>query len=313
MSDSGFCLLLMNKLYKKEKTKRLKDFPAGYVGSFYRNLADNIDNFVWSDFYSRIAADSDIPKEDVQKYILATSHFAKSIQTDINPYITRDRINDASFRQKLDPISMNILRKQNPLELVFEDISTFDAENPIVGSLLREIDLNKKQTDNDFIESLPSQPGKEFEIQKRLDRLRGIKRFRNDNNYNNNNNNDDGDGGGGGNLLGLGPTTPQNRNTTFIPEVPDINKILNPLPEECNAQQRLNLQVPEVDDLLQQRLNNLRGISDPTPQARPDEVPFFANSASNFHIPTQTSSSNPFRRTNPTVGLERLKKKQTLR
>ena len=130
------------------------------MGSFYRSLADNIDNFVGSDFYSRIAADSDISKED----ILATSDFAKSIQTDINHYVTRDRINDASFRQKLDPISKNILRRQNPLELVFEDISTLDAENPIVGSLLREIDLNKKQTDSDFIKSLPRHSGKEFEI-----------------------------------------------------------------------------------------------------------------------------------------------------
>ena len=74
----------------------------------------------------------------------ATSDFAKSIQTDINHYVTRDRINNASFRQRLDPISKNILRRQNPLELVFEDISTFDAEDPIVGSLLREIDIKKK-------------------------------------------------------------------------------------------------------------------------------------------------------------------------
>ena len=81
-------------------------------------------------------------------------------------YVTRDRINDATFRQKLDPISKNILRRQNPLELVFEDISTFDAENSIVGSLLREIDFNKNQIDSDFIKSLPSHPGKEFEIQK---------------------------------------------------------------------------------------------------------------------------------------------------
>ena len=123
MTDSGFYLLPTNKLYKKEKTERLKNFPAGYVGSFYKNLADNVDNFVGSNVYSRIAADSDIPKEDVQKYILATSDFAKSIQIDINHYVTRDRINDASFRQKLDPISKNILRRQNPLELVFEDIS----------------------------------------------------------------------------------------------------------------------------------------------------------------------------------------------
>ena len=173
MSQSGFYLLSTNKLYKKEDTKQLKNFPAGYVASFYRNRADNIDDT--SDFVLRITEDVDIPKEDVQKYILATSDFAKSIQTDINNYVTRDRINDASFRQRLDPINRNILRRQNPLELVFEDISTFDAENPIVGSLLREIDIKKKQSDSDFIKLLPSHPGKEFEIKKRLDKLKGIK------------------------------------------------------------------------------------------------------------------------------------------
>ena len=160
MSESGFYLLPTNKLYKIEKTFQIKNFLAGYVGSFYRNLSDNVDNFLGSDFYSRITADADIPKEDVQKYILATSDFAKSMQTDINHYVTRDRINDASFRQKLDSISKNILRRQNPLELVFEDISTFDAENPIVESLLREIEVKKKQTDSDFIKSIPSHPGK---------------------------------------------------------------------------------------------------------------------------------------------------------
>ena len=107
---------------------------------FIRNLAGNIDNFLGSVFYGRIVNDADIPSDDVQKYILATSDFAKGMQNDINHYVTRDRINNASFRQKLDPISKNILRRQNPLELIFEDISTFDAENPITGSLLRELD-----------------------------------------------------------------------------------------------------------------------------------------------------------------------------
>ena len=60
-------MLPTNKLYKKENTKRLKNFPAGYVGSFYRNLADKVDDFTGSDFYSQIAADSDIPKDDFQK------------------------------------------------------------------------------------------------------------------------------------------------------------------------------------------------------------------------------------------------------
>ena len=48
--------------------------------------------------------------------------------------VSKDKINSASFRQKLDPISKNILRRQNPLELVFDDISTFDAKNPNFGS-----------------------------------------------------------------------------------------------------------------------------------------------------------------------------------
>ena len=88
MSDSGFFLSPTNKLYKKKNTRRLKNFPAGYVRNFYRNVADNKDNFTGSDFYSRTASDADLPKEDVQKYILATSDFAKSIQTDINHYVT---------------------------------------------------------------------------------------------------------------------------------------------------------------------------------------------------------------------------------
>ena len=75
-----------NPFYKKEDTRQLKNFPAGYVGSFYRNLPDNID--IGSDFYLRITADGNILREDVQKYILATSDFAKSIQTDINHYVT---------------------------------------------------------------------------------------------------------------------------------------------------------------------------------------------------------------------------------
>ena len=34
MSESGFPQLPTTKLYKKENTKRLKNFPAEYVGNF---------------------------------------------------------------------------------------------------------------------------------------------------------------------------------------------------------------------------------------------------------------------------------------
>ena len=88
--------------------------------------------------------------------------------------MARDRINNASLRQKLEPISGNILRRQNPSELVFKDISSFDAENPIVGSLLRELDVGKKVVASDLVKNAPGPPWQDFAIQNRLDRLKDV-------------------------------------------------------------------------------------------------------------------------------------------
>ena len=42
----GFYSLPTGKIHKETKKSRLKFFSAGYVGRFYRNVADNIDNFL---------------------------------------------------------------------------------------------------------------------------------------------------------------------------------------------------------------------------------------------------------------------------
>ena len=152
----SFISLPTGKLQKRIKTKKLKNFPAGYLGRFYRNLADNADNSLGSDFYGRIANDADIPTDDVQKYLLATRDFSKRMQDDINHYVISDRINNTSFRQKLDPMAKNTLRRQNPLELVFQDILTFNAQNPIVVSMLRELDVGKKDIASELIKKNPA-------------------------------------------------------------------------------------------------------------------------------------------------------------
>ena len=57
----SFILLPTGKLHKKPEKKRLKNFPAGYVGKFYWKLADNVDrDFLGSEFYDKIANDYDI-------------------------------------------------------------------------------------------------------------------------------------------------------------------------------------------------------------------------------------------------------------
>ena len=124
------------------------------MGRFYRNLTQNVDNVIGLEFYARIATDTNIPTEDVQKYLLATSDFGKGMQDDINLYVTRDRLNNANLRQKLNLIENNIFRRQNPLELVFKDISTFDAQNKIVGLLLKDLDLGEKDVASTLIKKI---------------------------------------------------------------------------------------------------------------------------------------------------------------
>ena len=60
-----FISLPKGTLYKKPEKKKLKNFTAGYVGKFYRNLADNVNNFLGSEFYGKIEIDANIPSEDV--------------------------------------------------------------------------------------------------------------------------------------------------------------------------------------------------------------------------------------------------------
>ena len=100
------------------------------------------------------------PSEDVNKFLLATSEFGQEIHEEINLYVTNNRLNEASFRQKLDPISKNIIKNQNPVDLLFKDLKHFDTQNPVemlfkdlkhcdtqnsvIDNLIREVDIGKK-------------------------------------------------------------------------------------------------------------------------------------------------------------------------
>ena len=53
--------------------------------------------------------------------------------------------------QKLYSISKNIISRQHPLELVFED--------NLICSLLKELDIGKKDVASDFVKIAPRPPG----------------------------------------------------------------------------------------------------------------------------------------------------------
>ena len=117
--------------------------------------------------------------------------------------MTRGRHNQESFHRKLDPIEKSVWRTENPLTLLFKDIGNFDAQNPIIGSLPREIDLGKNKTNSQLIASqLLKVPNVNDTVL-----LKRFKKLKDDNNNNNNNNDDDNDDNGGG-INPLGPAPP---------------------------------------------------------------------------------------------------------
>ena len=100
---------------------------------------------------NKILAEGQPLTDDIKNLLLGTSDYAKGIQSDIDLYVTRGRHNEESFRRKLDPIEKSVWRTENPLALLFKDAANFDAQNPVIGSLLREIDLGKNNIKSSLI------------------------------------------------------------------------------------------------------------------------------------------------------------------
>ena len=139
---SGFISLLRNRIHKKEETKKL-NLLSNFVESFYKDFLDGIDFSHDIDFQQQLV--NNLLSEDVKKFPLATSNFGEEIQWKLDLYITNNRLNEASFRRKLDPISKNIIRNKNPIELLLERVKHFDGQNPVIGFFIKEVDVGKRK------------------------------------------------------------------------------------------------------------------------------------------------------------------------
>ena len=139
MSEMGFYLLPTGKLHKK-KTKRagwkifLQDILIVFIGIWLITLIILL-GLIFTEELHMIQIYHQKKYRNIFLQLLISLRVFKL--TSFTAW--QEAINNASFQQKHDPISKNILWRQNPLEIAIEDISTFDAENLIVGSLLREL------------------------------------------------------------------------------------------------------------------------------------------------------------------------------
>ena len=155
------------KIHKKEPTKKLNNLPANFVESFYKDWLDGID--FSRDAYFQQSIVNKTLSEDVKKFLLALIDFGNEIQGGLNLYGMCGKLNSASFRRKLDPISKNVIRNQNPIEFWCQR-HNFNAQNPVIGNFIKEIDISKKKYISKILKGAPDII--DLELRLRLNRLR---------------------------------------------------------------------------------------------------------------------------------------------
>ena len=103
--------------------------------------------------------------------------------------VTNGGFNDAAVRRESDLKYPSIMKKSNPIDVVFKDKAKFDVQNSIIGSLVAQVHENKTN-EKAILNQLSGAPStKDIELAERLAKLRG----ETNNNNNNNNNNDNND------------------------------------------------------------------------------------------------------------------------
>ena len=136
----------------------------------------------------------------LQKYLLAMGLMQDTIQENLNMVITDGGFNNASIRKTLDTKYPSIMKKSNPIDVVFKDKAKFDVQNPVVGSLIAQVQENKAR-EREYLKQLGQAPSiKDIDIGRRL---RELKDFNEGRVNDDNNNNDDEDG------PGVPPTPPR--------------------------------------------------------------------------------------------------------
>ena len=159
-------------------------------------------------------------REDLKKWLLATSDFGNEIQEDLNAVVGYDeKFNNAIVRHSLGLKYQAIFRNPNPINVTFHDMKKFDLVNPVTGKLATQVKASKL-TDYRFTKRLLQQ-GEVDKLQLRLDALK----------YRVNKDEDDDENKGGGGSCGRGdnetpgPGSPPPR--TSQQEIDDIVRRLD--------------------------------------------------------------------------------------
>ena len=155
--------------YVENKKQVQFNLPNNYEESFYFEKAPYLTNptpAVENKLINLIKN-----RDDLKKWLLATSDYGYEIQEDLNAVVGYDeKFNNAIVRHALDFKDEAIFRNPNPINVTFYDMKKFDQVNPVIGKLAAQIKASKL-TEKEINEKL-LRNWEADELQLRLDKLK---------------------------------------------------------------------------------------------------------------------------------------------
>ena len=169
----------------KESSTKLNLPPNYRKGVLFKHLPylGHLENPAIKD----VVRDGIVDDFALQKYLLATGLLKDSIQDSWDMIVTNEKFNIVSIRGALNGKYPSIMKKPNPIDVVSNNKTRFDTQNPVIGKLLSQIQSEKNdKAIRKQIEGALSI--KDLTTVKRLERL---KQFSNNNNNKSNGNDND--------------------------------------------------------------------------------------------------------------------------
>ena len=94
--------------------------------------------------------------------------------------VTEGGFNDTAVRRELDLKYPSIMKKPNPVDVVFKDKAKCDVQNPIIGSLVAQVQENKTNEKAILNQIIGAPTTKDIDLAEHLAKLRSEK---NNNNF----------------------------------------------------------------------------------------------------------------------------------
>ena len=118
--------------------------------------------------------------EDLQSYLFATEDLNRTLNESLQLAVGHGKINDAAkVRHEFEKNNADykfFQKNDNPLDVLFKENAKFDVQNPIIGSLLEEINKGKV-TEKGIIDAVKGAPNPaDLDVEDRFNKLFDRKR-----------------------------------------------------------------------------------------------------------------------------------------